>query len=975
MLIIILIKYNLIHGIIHIVTINDYVNLFMQVYLWQFLHNTEFYFYFAGVLNFKNQILLIILNLIIIMMKTNFTKVMLFLALTMFSFTAAIAQSLKGTVKDAANNPIPGASVTVAGKTLGASTDVNGAYNLKIANGTYQIKVSSVGYDVITKSVTVNGETTADFQLSDANSQLSEVVVVGSRSSQRSVTDSPLAVDILPVAELKTTGQATFDKALQYRVPSFNTVQTPVNDATSLLDPYEIRNMGPSRTLILINGKRKNMSSLVYIQTSPGRGESGADISAIPQDAIKRVEILRDGASAQYGSDAIAGVMNIILKDKYEYGVATLRSGITHKGDGEMLGVSINNGANFGSKGYVNYTMDISQTKLANRPGTVDAKADADDNLGFGAPLASVQSFLAKHPDGGNVNGSPQTTAAKFLINGGVPVGENAELYFNAAYVYKKVNSFANYRTPYWKSLASNPSLALLGPNVGVTEGYVPTFEGDLGDYNGTIGFRKEINGWKNDVSLTFGGNKQLYSVNNTVNFSLGMNSPISFKPGGYNFNHIVGNIDFSKQLSQKVSLGFGSEFRNETFTMLPGDPDSFYGGGANSFPGIPLTQPYKNGRTNIGGYADLSADLTKDFLINLTGRYENYSSFGDAFVWKASSRYKFADDKVTIRGSISTGFRAPTLHQVNLQLAQASFLPGGAIQLEGILNGASAGAKALGLEQLKPEKSTNITFGLGLNPTKNFNVTLDYYNIKVVDRIILSSKIGGTAAGNTALDKALALGGVKRISFFTNGIDTRTAGLDFVASYRNIALGNGKLGASLAANYTMKNELIGGLSAVKTPAIIKSAGYSIFDATQQALLLSSRPKYKAILGLDYTVGKMQFNLNNTLFGKTTFHQDGIDANLNTEFIPKVLTDLGGTFNFTNKLSLSLNVNNIFNITPKWKFVALNTAGETLLKDANKVWEQTNLLTFNGRYSMVTYDGSHFSQLGTTFAASLQFKF
>ncbi len=909
------------------------------------------------------------------MMKSTFTKMMLMFALTFLGFTMSYAQVLRGTVTDAANKPIPGATIAVSGMSLGASSDANGAYVLKISNGNYEIKVSSIGYETLTKSVSVNGETTANFQLSDGLSQLNEVVVVGSRSSQRSITDSPLAIDVLPFTELRSTGQPTFDKALQYRVPSFNTVQTPVNDATSLLDPYEIRNMGPSRTLILINGKRKNMSSLVYIQTSPGRGESGADISAIPQDAIKRVEILRDGASAQYGSDAIAGVMNIILKDKYEYGMATLKSGITHKGDGQMLGVSINNGANFGSKGYINYTMDISETQLANRPGIVDARAEADDNLGFGAPLATVQAFLAKRPDAGNVNGSPKTTAAKFLVNGGIPLSENAEFYFNAAYVYKKVNSFANYRTPYWKSLASNPSLALLGPNVGVTEGYVPTFEGDLGDYNGTIGFKREMNGWKNDVSLTFGGNKQVYSVNNTVNFDLGMNSPISFKPGGYNFNHIVGNIDLSKQVSEKVSVGFGSEFRNESFTMLPGNPESFAGGGANSFPGIPLTQPYKNGRTNIGGYADLSADLTKDFLINLTGRYENYSSFGDAFVWKASSRYKFADDKVTLRGSVSTGFRAPSLHQVNLQLAQASFLPGGAIQLEGILNGASAATKALGVDKLKAEKSTNITFGLGLNPTKNLNITLDYYNIKVVDRIVLSSKIGGTAAGNTPLDQALALGGVKRLSFFTNGIDTRTSGLDFVANYRNITLGDGKLGINLAANYTINNELIGGLDAVKTPTIIKNAGYSIFDATQQALLLSSRPKYKAILGIDYEIGKVQFNLNNTLFGKTVFHQDGIDANLNTEFIPKVLTDLGTTINFTKKISLMVNINNIFNITPVWKLVALNQAGEALLKDADAVWAQKNLLTFNGRYSMVTYDGSHFSQLGTTFATSLQFKF
>lgn len=897
--------------------------------------------------------------------------------LTLFLCVTGFAQ-IKGTVVDASDNsPVIGASVVVAGTTKGSITDASGAFSLDAAEGA-NLEISFIGYETI-KAKATNG---MRVQLTASSTSLNEVVIsVGSRNTKRTLTDTPLPVDILSTKELTSTGQATFDKALQYRVPSFNTVQTPVNDATSLMDPYEIRNMGPSRTLILVNGKRKNLSSLVYIQTSPGRGESGADISSIPQDAVKRVEILRDGASAQYGSDAIAGVMNIILKDRYEYASATLRSGITHKGDGGMLGVSLNSGANFGDKGYVNYTMDLSKTELANRPGMVDAEADADGNLGFGAPIADVKSFLSKYPDGGNINGSPATTAAKFLINAGVPLNETTELYANAAYVYKKVNSYANYRTPYWVSRTSRPSLALLddptsGLKVGQDIGYVPTFEGDLNDYNGSIGVRKESNGWKNDFSVTFGGNKQLYSVNNTVNFGLGFNTPISFKPGGYNFNHIVGNIDLSKQISDKFSLGFGSEFRNESYTMIPGERDSWVSGGANSFPGIPLEQPYKNTRSNLGAYVDLGFDISKDFLINLTGRYENYSTFGDAFVWKGSTRYKFADDKVTLRASFSTGFRAPSLHQTSLQLAQASFLPGGAIQLEGIVNSSSKVAKALGVDQLQPEKSNNFTLGIGANPSKNLTLTLDYYNIEVKDRIILSSKIGGTAAGNSQLDDVLTQSGVKRISFFTNGINTRTSGVDFVASYKNLALGSGKVGINLSGNYTLKNELVGGLAnGVKTPSIIKAAGYSIFDATQEALLLSSRPRTKVILGIDYQLNKVQIYLNNTLFGKTTFHQDGIDANLDTEFTPKVVTDLGASINLSKNLMFQMNINNILNVTPKWNFVARNAAGEALLKDAKAVWSQTNLLTFNGRYSMVTYDGSHFSQLGTVFNGSLTFKF
>jgi iron complex outermembrane receptor protein len=318
---------------------------------------------------------------------------------------------------------------------------------------------------------------------------------------------------------LSSTGQSTFDKALQYRIPSFNTVQTPVNDATSLLDPYEIRNMGPSRTLILINGKRKNMSALVYTQTSPGRGETGSDISAIPTDAIERVEILRDGASAQYGSDAIAGVMNIILKKNTTIGSATIRSGITSKGDGEMFGISLNNGSTVGENGFINYTIDFSKVALANRPGKVNADGEAAD---FGASLSVVNAFLAKMPDAGNINGSPETASAKFLINGGEKFNDNTQMYYNAAYVYKKVNSFANYRTPYWRSVADMPYLADLfaGGNPANYMGYVPTFEGDLNDYNATLGYKSVKNGWNTDASITTGGNSQIYGVSNSQNRS-----------------------------------------------------------------------------------------------------------------------------------------------------------------------------------------------------------------------------------------------------------------------------------------------------------------------------------------------------------------------------------------------------------------------------------------------------------------------
>lgn len=872
------------------------------------------------------------------------------------SFIMVAQKEVSGIVKDSGGNPLPGVNIIEKGTSNGTSTDMDGKYKIRI-NEDSALIFSYVGYNTVTK--TTSG-TVLNITLSEEGGQnLQEVIVTGTRTAPRSNTTSALPIDVLSSKDLVSTGQATFDKALQYKIPSFNTVQTPVNDATSLLDPYEIRNMGPSRTLILINGKRKNLSSLVYVQTSPGRGETGADISAIPTDAIERVEILRDGASAQYGSDAIAGVMNIILKKNSNTGSATLRTGITSEGDGEMLGVSINNGTTVGDKGFLNYTLDFSKVSLANRPGTVDAAGEAGD---FGASLSDVQSFLSKYPDAGNINGSPETLAAKFLVNGGKDLSENTQMYYNAAYVYKKVNSFANYRTPYWRTLdPTNPYLAdFFGDGTAASyQGYVPTFVGDLNDYNATLGFKNQTNGWNTDGSITVGGNSQIYTVENSQNRSdlkdangnniYKENSPISFKPGGTKFNHIVGNIDVSKNLSDKVSIGFGSEFRTETFEVVEGDKASWEGLGADSFAGNRPENSGKWNRYNLGFYADIAYDVTEDFLLNGTLRHEEYSDFGGATIWKLSTRYKFLDDKITLRGSVSTGFRAPTLHQIYTQKAQYSFVAGQGIQLSGIINNVSPQARILGIPSLKAENSTNVTIGIGAKPTKNFNFTIDYYNIKVEDRIVLGDR-QDTQFGNVA--------------WFSNSFDSRTSGLDVVANYNNLEIGTGKLGFNLSGNITLQNERISDVR----------KGDS-FGPILDALTFTSRPNTKWILGANYEIGKFGFSLNNTYFGKTTFKQDGMSNDLRTEFTPKIVTDLGINFNATDKLTLALNVNNLLNVLPEWKFKAENAAGQAILNDPAKTKTQYNLITFNGRYSQMTYDGYHFSQLGTMFNLSLNYKF
>ena len=906
-------------------------------------------------------------------------KLLLLLLFLVSSLAIAQTRDVSGTVSDKSDgSPIAGANITLKGTSIGTATDADGKFSLKVASDANTLIISFIGYE--TQEVNISGLSTVAISLGAGSNQLEEVVVSVGRGSQRTITDTPLPIDNLTVADLKTSGQVSFDKALQYRVPSFNTVNTPVNDATSLFDPYEIRNLGPSRTLILINGKRKNLTSLVYTQTGPGRGETGADLSAIPTDAIKNVEILRDGASAQYGSDAIAGVMNIILKDHYDATSVSLTTGSTLNYGGFQYGLNYNSGANFGKKGFINYHMSFNRQEAAIRKDKIDALSDARDLTDGGAvAIAQVQKYLQMYPDGNNKNGTPDNTSAKFLINGSVPVGENSEIYFNSAYVYRKTISNANYRQPYWRvdhgllhtQDNSQPDYTtdsygggvqpefVIDKAAGLYKGYIgyqPSFEGDLSDYNGTLGFRsQDIGGWKQDMSLTVGGNKMLFTVDNTVNRSLRANSPVSFKPGGFAFNHIVGNMDFSKSVRDNFFVAFGSEFRSESWELIAGDTASYSGQGANSFPGFQQRNAIKANRYNIGAYIDLTWDITDNFLIGGTFRSEKYSDFGAANVYKITSRYKIGET-FTIRGAVSSGFRAPTLHQQYLSLSQASFA-GGDIVITGLANNFSREARLLGVPRLKAEKSQNVSFGFGFNPNRNLSITADYYSINITDRVVYGSEVSNAFVNN--------------ISFFVNAAETKTTGIDLVASYRNVDLGSSKIGFNLAGNMRLKNDLVGGWKAVND----KIGGLAIYNQTSESLLTTSRPKFKYILGIDMTKGKLALNLNNSVFGPTVFDNADLNDNLFIEFKTKMLTDLGLSYDFNPKTSFSLTIQNILNVMPEYIIKAHNAAGEAILANENAVKDEISYISFNGRYPVLTYDGSHFSQMGTTYLAQLTFKF
>ncbi|ASW74612.1 ferric enterobactin receptor [Chryseobacterium piperi] len=793
---------------------------------------------------------------------------------------------------------------------------------------------------------------------------IDEVIMVGTRVAPRSSISTPLPIDAIDATILQSSGYNTVDQALQYRIPSFNSTSAAVQDATSLLDPYEIRNLGSSRTLILVNGKRKNQSSLIFTQNTIGKGETGADLSSIPNIAIKKIEILRDGASAQYGSDAIAGVVNVILKDNISFSEVNFNAGLYSKGDGFSQNLNAITGTTFKKGGFITIATSLQNNNYAYRNGRVNAKWEAQT---FGVPQATVDEYLTRFPDAQNKNAMPQKTSMSILANAMVPVSERSRFYGNASYVAKKVNSFANYRPSYWVGPENNP----LAPVPNSMDGYIgfgPTFEGNISDYGGTLGFKtKTLSDWAIDISATTGGNEILYTVRNTFNPELGLNSPTSFSPGGFRFNNLVGNIDVNRRFSDLFAIAFGTEARREWYEIYAGDLASYMPvPGAISFPGMNASSAGKFSRSNIGVYADAAFDFSEKTALNATVRYENYSDFGSAFVWKGSLRQDIIGKKLIFRASASTGFRAPSLQQIYLSTNQASFT-NGSVFVEGLFSNVSPEATQVGIPKLTAERSLNFTSGFGIQPNKNFSVTIDGYWITIRDRILLSSRM-----------RDLGIANVASASFFINGINTQTIGADMVANYRNIALGKGKMAVNLAANVNY-SKILRQSRMLETLNQEREGKDPFFNRMEEALTTTSRPAFKGVAGIDYTIQKWNFSVNNTIFGTAKFVNDGTSpdayAGWNApneavmaylQFRTRMTTDLMINFHINDKNTINVGVLNVFNVIPRWRLVNVSP------EDYDQAY---NAVTFNGRYPQAAYDSQHFNIFGTRFTLGYNIKF
>lgn len=851
--------------------------------------------------------------------KNSFNKI--FVLLIVCCSQALISQELTGKVKDAlTGESLNGANVTVEGSDKGAATDVNGYFSISgIKSGNYTVVASYIGYESKKSSVTVGSESVSlNFSLNSSSVDVASVSVVGSRFKPRTQITSAVPVDNLSVRELKSTGHLSVESMMTYKLPSYNSQQQTISDATAHFDPADLRGLGPSRTLVLVNGKRKNASALVYINDTPGKGEVGVDMKSIPVAAIERVEVLRDGASAQYGSDAIAGVINIVLKDDVDYTTVNFRSGITSEGDGFNQGFDASTGIRVGSNGFLNLSASFHDQEETNRAGEPGSDLLFIDLSG----LTDDTGFITDNPDLGMHIGIPNMTTNDVSFNFGYNLDNRNKFYSFGSLTTRKSLSYALYRAPYWIPDENN-----IFHDEGETyEGFQPTFESDVIDNNFTAGVTGDKSGWNYDLSASFGSNAVDYKVDNSQNLDMGAESPTTFNPGGYEFSHSVTNFDLSKSLGM-ITLGLGSEFRFENFVALAGEEASYFGGGAQSFPGIQPQNAVDVNRQNFGFYVDIGADVTDDLYVGMAARSEEYSDFGNSFTWKGAGRFKAMDDRLSLRASMSTGFRAPSLHQIYMSNIQ-TLISGGTVSNQGTFNNHSPVIRSLGVDKLKEENATNTTFGVALKPMDGFDLSLDVYNVAVDDRIVYSSAI---ASGDTtsAVGAILNDYNVTSIKFFTNAVSSTTSGIDFVASYSGLELGPGSLDLSIGFN-TNSTELD---DKITTPDPISSSGADIFDRKEQSRLVSARPANKMILSLNYSMGALNIGLNNTQFGEVTWkHVDnGIngapvgpggstlptnDEDYDQTFSAKLVTDLNLNYQLNDNLSLNLAVNNLLNTYP-----------------------------------------------------------
>ncbi|MBK7885545.1 MAG: TonB-dependent receptor [Chitinophagaceae bacterium] len=840
-------------------------------------------------------------------MKKISTLLIIFLSITIFSFAQKI---IKGKVVDRNNQPLEGASIKEKGSNNGTITDKDGNYSITINNSDGVIEFSSTGMS--TQQIDAKGKNTIDITLSASTINMAAVEVVGSRSLRRSATETAVPIDIIPIAKMTNTlGQSDLNQILQYVAPSFNSNKQSGGDGVDHVDPASLRGLGPDQTLVLVNGKRWHQSSLVNIFGSRGRGNTGTDLNTIPAASIERIEILRDGAAAQYGSDAIAGVINIILKSNTNVLTGNISTGgfitgwgkslnsdkgkiIDKKNDGLTTNANINYGFKLKNDGFINITGDYLTKKKTFRP-----------------------NFETLYPDNYRKKmGDASSDNYSLYLNGGVPIKGKTSFYFFGGANRREGSAFAYTRTP-----ESERNVISVYPN-----GFDPLIESKITDVAISLGIRSQIKGWNTDFNATLGSNQFKYYVDKTINASLKEASPRSFYSGGFQLAQNTIGLHINKafdNVAKGANLAFGTEIRQDQYKLCAGElasykdfgpvvfstsPDLqdtvFRPGGAQGFPGFQPKDENKKTRINWGAYGDGEIDITKSFMVSGAVRIENYSDFGWTTNFKLASRLKILDN-LSMRGSISTGFRAPSLPQVRFSSTFTNVVAG-AIYETVIASNDGILAKTVGIPQLKEEKSVNASFGFTATPIKNLSITIDGYSVTIKDRVVLT---GLFDQSDDAIGQILTDLNVGSAQFFTNAVNTKTTGLDIITSYAH-KIGSGRLGLTFAGNF---NKLK--LDKITTiPALVGKEDI-YYGRREQYFLRASAPPHKLSFNADYTIKKFSANLRFSNFAKVEIVNFADEVQ---NFKSKTTTDLSFGYMASKNIRITLGGANIFDVYPDY---------------------------------------------------------
>jgi len=896
--------------------------------------------------------------------RSAFRAALVFAATLVTAAASAGAQSISGRITDAATGqPLNGARVALSGTLQGTVARADGSYHLPVAAGTQVVRVSYIGYSPAIDTVVVGGEgATRDYKLVKGTVQLDVNVVIGTRLNDRTVLNAAVPVDVLTPAEIQQTGQIETNQVIQMLAPSFNFPRPTISDGTDHIRPATLRGLGPDQILVLVNGKRRYTTALVNVNGTIGRGSTGVDLNAIPSSAIERIEILRDGAAAQYGSDAIAGVINIILKTDpttevgtemgqnyttlkpkdttFVRNVAQLKD--TRLTDGDVSEWDANTGMNFRGGGFFHITGQYEHRGSTNRS----------------LPDLRTQ-YLAGNPKNATYTGDNHFRQGDalvndigFMINANLPqMSSGAQVYAFGGASRREGQSAGNWRQP----LNNNTVRSIF------EDGFLPFINSTIGDYSATLGVKGDVAKWKYDLSGSYGHNQFDFLITNTVNPTLGTASPTEFDSGGFRFGQAVANLDIVRafpvsSFASPVNFAFGAEARRDAYGVRAGEPDSYRDGGvkvldgpntgaqpapgAQVFPGFQPADAGDHSRTNVAGYVDLETTPLAKLLLGLAGRTEHYSDFGNTTTGKASGRFEFYPG-YAIRGAIQTGFRAPSLAQEFFSSTATNFLNfgQGLVPVEvRTLPVTSGAAQALGAEPLKPEKSVNYSVGLALAPLQNLSLTADYYHIKIDDRIVLSGNFTGAAM--TAFLASKGFPGVGSARFFTNAIDTKTDGLDIITRY---AVDFGNIGITRftgGANYTKSH--VTRIS--NTPAALATQQALLFDRIERGRIEVGQPHRTIHMTLDHTYNLFTGTIHVAQFGPVGFRGTAASAALDQTFHAKWVTDVNASYTLLRQLRFTIGANNVFDVYPDEQIPGNSNFG---------IFPYSNTLTtfgFNGRF-------------------------